>query len=201
MPIGKGTSWGELRPFPVGTPVAKSNAELRTLVEAGNVLIGLQGGDLYRTVGGLSAGDRLLRNDPANLPAHLPIDVVDVALDGKQVGSFVAHLVGHDLFWRHMVAAMNADFWRKFQLGPRAHPNDGVVDVYQAHLRKSDLAKVAPRARTGMHVPHPSIQLSRNADVSLTLPKRLRFKADDASVGWGQHVRLTVRPDAITVVV
>ncbi len=201
MPIRKGTTWGEHRLFPADAPVARTNQALYALVAAGHLTIGLLGGDLHRTVGGLAAGERILRNDPSNLPIHLPVDVIDITLDQKPAGSFVAHLIGHDPLWHHIVAAMNGDFWRRYQLGPRAHPNDGVIDVYQAHLRTSDLVKVAPRARTGTHVPHPSISLSRNGDVTLTLAKQLRFKADDVSVGSGSQIRLTVRPDALTVVV
>ncbi len=201
MPISKGGTWGEHRPFSTGTPIANSNRALHTLIAAGHGTVGLLGGDLHRTVGGASAGERILRNDPSNLPVHLPIDLIEVVLDDEPAGVFAAHLVGHDRFWHHIVAAMNADFWRRYQLGPRAHPNDGVIDVYRAFLRTSDLVKVAPRARTGTHVPHPSIELSRNANVELEFPKPLRFRADDVSVGSGSRIRLTVRPDALTVVV
>jgi hypothetical protein len=207
MTIVKGSQWGVHRPFPVDAPVANSNRDLHRLVRAGERLVGLTGGDLYRTVGGsddqnrLMNQTRLVSRDPENLPIHLPVDLIEVSLDDRLVGQFSTHLVGHDPRWRHVVAAMNCDFWRAYRLGPRAHPNDGVIDTYVADLPVSDLLKVLPRARTGLHVPHPAITLSRSGCVELTLPKRLRFAADDVPVGRGRLVRLTVLPDALTVVI
>ncbi len=188
-------------PFPKGAPVASSNIELRRLIVEGATLVGLAGGDLYRTVGGAGAGNRIGRNDPDNLPMHLPVDLIEVSLDEQRTERFVAHLVGHDRWWRTVVAAMNADFWRTYQLGPRAHPGDGVVDVYSASLRPADLVKIAPRARTGTHVPHPSIALQRSNQAELVLARSIRLAADDEPVGRARHLWFQVFPDAITVVV
>jgi hypothetical protein len=201
MTIAKGTNWGTIAPFPDGAPTASTNAELRRLVESGARLVGLLGGDLHRTAGGLAAGGRLLRNDPDNLPAHLSVDVVDISVDGRSAGSFAAHLIGHDVRWTRVIAAMNADFWRRYQLGPHAHPNDGVIDVYDARFSVADLMRVQARARSGTHVPHPAIALTRAASVTLTLDRRVRLRADDLPVPRGHLLDLTVRPDALTVVV
>ena len=201
MTILKGSQWGEHGEFPADAPVAATNRELHRLVAAGERLIGLTGGDLYRTVGGGPNHARLTVSDPANLPVHLPVDLVEVFLDDRRVSTFTTHLVGHDIRWRHIVTAMNCDFWRSYRLGPRSHPNDGVIDTYVADLPFSDLLKVRPRARQGLHVPHPAITLSRSGFVELALPKDLRFVADDVPVGRGRLLRLTVVPDALTVVV
>jgi PII-like signaling protein len=187
--------------FPPGAPTASSNRELRRLVLAGETTIGLTGGELFRTVGGPGAGDRIRRNDPSNLPMHLPVDVIEVQLDEQRTERFVTHLFGHDRLWRTLVAAMNGDFWRQYQLGPRAHPGDGVIDVYSANISSSDLIKVAPRAKTGTHVPHPSIALLRSSQPDLTLTRRIAFRADDEPVGTARHLQFLVHADAVTIVV
>jgi hypothetical protein len=201
MSIAKGSSWGVAQEFPAGAPIASSNRELRRLVLAGETIIGLTGGELFRTVGGPSAPDRIVRNDPDNLPMHLPVDLIEVQLDETRSERFVTHLFGHDRLWRTLVAAMNCDFWRRYQLGPRAHPGDGVIDVYSADLSPADLVKVVPRAKTGTHVPHPSISLLRSPAPDLTLTRRIQLEADDAPIGSAQHLQFEVLADAITIVV
>ncbi len=199
MTIHKGSSWGVAAPFPVDAPIASSNKELLQLVNDGERLVGLRGGDLFRTAGG--GHDRLRQNDPTNLPMHLPVDVIDVELDEARAARFVTHMIGHSRTWRIMLAAMNVDFWRSYQLGPRSHPGDGVIDLYTARLGAGDLFKVAPRAKLGTHVPHPRIELQRSTDVSVVLPKPIRLWTDDVSVGLARSIRCTVQPDQLTVVV
>ena len=68
MTIEKGRPWGEAATLPVGAPVARSDAELRALIEpawrAGEPVpvVGLLGGDLCRTLGG--PGDRARLTTP-----------------------------------------------------------------------------------------------------------------------------------------
>jgi hypothetical protein len=201
MSISKGSQWGVNAIFPADTPIARSNAELRDLVIGGAATIGLQGGDLWRTVGGASAGNRLQMNDPENLPSHFPIDVVDVTIDDDHATRFVTHLIGYNFTRNRWLAAMNVDFWRSYQLGPHAHPGDGLIDVYTGELRPGELPKVAPRAKSGTHVPHPRICLARSADPLVTLRTPLRLRADDQCIGRGRRLQFCVVPDAITVIV
>ena len=42
---------------------------------------------------------------------------------------------------------MNAQWVGGLNLGPRAHPNDGLLDVYDARLGLTDVVKVRARAR------------------------------------------------------
>jgi diacylglycerol kinase family enzyme len=201
MSISKGSEWGVNAPFPPNTPIARSNVELRQFVVEGTHTIGLRGGDLWRTVGGASAGSRLLQNDPDNLPSHFPVDLVDVTIDEEKVHRFVTHLIGYNFTRQNWIAAMNVDFWRSYQLGPHAHPGDGVIDVYTGELQPGELAKVAPRAKTGTHVPHPRIVLARNDQPVVTLKSPLQLRADDERIGKGRRLQFSVVPDAITVIV
>jgi hypothetical protein len=199
--ISKGSSWGTPNPTPPGTPFAASNVALFRLIQAGQRVVALSGGDLWRTVGGVGAGERNRRSDSTQLPVHFPVDLVSVQLDGTTRGLFAAHLIGHNRIWTSTVAAMNVDFWRKFHLGPHAHPGDAVVDVYNAKLRVSDLVKVWPRAQAGLHVPHPAISLQRASRVTVELQRSVRWWADDVRIGRGRIANLTVFPDALTVIV
>jgi hypothetical protein len=200
--ISKGSSWGTPNPTPPETPFAATNAELFRLVQNGERVVALSGGDLWRTVGGAGAGERNRSRDPSSgLPVHFPVDLVSARLGGVDRGLFAAHLIGHNLTWSTIVAGMNVDFWRQFHLGPHAHPGDAVVDLYIANLRVSDLAKVWPRAKAGLHVPHPGISLQRASSVTVELPRPVSWKADDVKIGRARTAELTVQPDALTVIV
>jgi hypothetical protein len=210
MTVGKATGWGHQAASPSDLVFAHTNREVFRQVNDGVRELGLLGGDLWRTVGGQSVvgrntGTTTGTNAGSNrdaLPMHLPVDLISLSIDGDHVCHFTTHLIGCDLFRTVVVAAMNADFWRQYQLGPRAHPGDGVVDVYVAErLGMADLLRMRPRARSGLHVPHPKIRLERSADVNLELHKTLSVVADDVKVGRGRVFSLQVQPDALTIIV
>ena len=218
MTIGKGTTWGSPGALPPGSPIVDDDQALRVLVVSamrnGTNLppIGLAGGSLWRTLGGPSSGRRLGRlgvgqgcsetvGEPdTSLPMHLPVDVIEAHLDGTP-SWFVASLVAHDRLRRFWLVAMNAQFVGSYQLGPRAHPGDGLVDVFSGKLGWQELAEVARRATNGAHLPHPSIAVGRVAAHEVEFATRVRVSLDGSSVGSVRHLRLTVLPDAITVVV
>src|SRR5437868_11707725 len=130
MPIAKGAPWGEAGSLPDDGVVVRSDAEARRVAEearrAGRPVppLGLLGGDLCRTLGG-PGDERRLRSPDA---VRFPVDLGEALLDGR-LHVFVAHLVARTRGWGHVVAAMNAQFLGAWVLGPRAHPDDGLLDV------------------------------------------------------------------------
>ena len=144
-----------------------SDAEARRVVEAARRAgdpvppLGLLGGDLCRTLGG--RGDRARLDGPD--AAVLPVDLGSVLLDGRQHW-FVAHLVARRSWWRgRIVAAMNAEFLGDWDVAPRAHPDDGVLDLFDVAASMSLTDRLAARRRlpAGGHLPHPAIAASRRS--------------------------------------
>ena len=170
-------------------------AHRRVTSDGKPLVVGLTGGDLWRTVGGPSAVGRLYTPEAM----HLPIDFVRAELDGHPVW-FVAHLVATR--GRSRVHALNGDWWRKYQLGPRAHPNDGLLDVYEASLGPRDLLKVSRRARLGSHLPHPAIRERRATRLEITFTKPHRIVLDGRRLPRRcLHLELVVEPDGAVIVV
>ncbi len=202
MTIGKGTTWGMAGALDYGAPVVNSDAALRAIaiehLGAGVAVptVGLTGGSLWRTVGGAAVPNRLRTPDAM----HLPIDVIEVRIDGTLTW-FVSRLIARDWRRHRWLVAMNSQFEGVYQLGPRAHPGDGLVDVFRATLALPDLAKVAKRARHGAHLPHPGITERRAAHHLITLDRALAVCLDGERVGRGTTIELTVLADAMTVVV
>ena len=194
MTIKKGSSYGA----PAGDApdvVVRSDAEARAALEAARrdgrdfPVLGLVGGDLCRTLGGQGA-----------LNLVFPVDLGEVLIDGR-LHLFVAHLVAATRLWSYAFVAMNAQWRGDWNLGPRAHPGDGLLDTYEARLPMGERVKVRGRLHHGAHLPHPGIKERRTAATQVTLARPLPVELDGEEVGAGRNLSLRVRPDAIRVVV
>lgn len=151
--IRKGEEWG--RPYtPTGRePVAVDDVSLARLLadDAPPPVVVLLGGDLHRSLGGRASQD----------PVAMPIDVVRVTADGA-VRHAVAHVVARRSGWRGRCwVGMNATHLGSWNLGPKAHPNDGLVDVTEGALPWRDRLAARRRAPSGTHVPHPALATRR----------------------------------------
>jgi hypothetical protein len=201
-PIEKGQQWGAPGALPADGVVVRSDAEARSLVEAARraggdlPVLGLAGGDLCRTLGGAGQEERLHGPDAVTFP----VDVGAVLIDGR-LHWFVAHLAAHTRSWGRVFVAMNAQWRGDWNLGPRAHPGDGLLDTYQARLGLADRLKVRSRLGTGTHLPHPGIHEQRAAAVQVTFPRLLAVELDGQPVGRARALSVRVEPDALRVVV
>jgi diacylglycerol kinase family enzyme len=129
-----------------------------------------------------------------------PVDLGEVLLDGR-LHLFVAHLVARSRLWTRAFVAMNAQWRGSWNLGPRAHPGDGLVDTYDVRLRPSQLLPVRSRLHHGAHLPHPGIEERRSPAVSIELDRPLPVELDGVAVGSARRVAVRVKPDALRVVV
>jgi hypothetical protein len=200
--VTKGAAWGSPGPLPSDGVVVWSDAEARDVVtsarRAGKPIptLGLVGGDLCRTLGGTGDAGRLQSEAAVTFPLDLGAVLADGALHW-----FVAHLVARDRFWRRAFVAMNAQWLGSWNLGPRAHPDDGLLDTYDVTLGWGDLTKVRRRVGHGAHLPHPGIKERRTAALQVTLAKPRALLLDGRSVGLARTLSLRVEPDALRIVV
>jgi hypothetical protein len=201
--IRKGEPWGEARALPPGGVVVRSDAEAREVVTDARregrpvPVLGLVGGDLCRTLGGRGDEDRL-RTDAATTAT---CDLGVALLDGR-LHWFVAHLVARRGWWRGRAwVAMNAAWLGPWNLGPKAHPGDGLLDVTDATVPVGERLKVRSRLPQGVHVPHPALRTSRAPAAQVRLERALPVRLDGVLVGEFRTLSVRVEPDALTVVV
>jgi hypothetical protein len=205
VPVEKGRPWGEPGDLPAGGVLVRSDAEAADAVtrarRAGEEVpaLGLLGGDLCRTVGGRGDEARLA---PGGGSVRLPCDLGAALLDGR-LHWFVAHLVARRSWWRgRLFAAMNAQWLGRWDVAPRAHPGDGLLDVLDVPaLGPGDRWKAWRRLPSGTHVPHPGIRQQRAAAVQATFDPPLPVWLDGRPVGAVRHVSVRLEPDALLVVV
>ena len=203
MTIRRGQPWGVSGPLPDDGVVVRSDAEARLAVERHRRAnqpvppLGLLGGDLCRTLGG--RGDEARLRSPEG--TVVPVDLGAVLLDGR-LHWFVAHLVARRSWWRgRIVAAMNAEFYRSWDVAPRSHPNDGRLDVFEADPPLGDRLKARSRLRTGAHVPHPAIKERRVDAAQFEFASPVSVWLDGERIGAARRLSVRVEPDALTCVV
>lgn len=203
MTVRRGEPWGAPGGLPEHGVVVRSDAEARAVVTAARRAgepvppLGLLGGDLCRTLGGRGDEGRL-RSGGAMV---LPCDLGSVLVDGR-LHWFVAHLVARRRWWwGRAFVAMNAAWMGGWNLGPRAHPGDGLLDTYDARLPPRQLLAARSRLAQGAHLPHPAISERRSRAVEVDLGRETRVRLDGEVVTVGRTLSLRAEPDALTVVV
>jgi hypothetical protein len=155
-------------------------------------------GDLARTLGG-RGNKRRLQDGPVTV---CTVDVGEVLLDGR-VRYFVAHCVVRRSWWRGpIVAAMNAQYVDDWDVAPRAHPGDGVLEVVEVapEMGVGERWKARRRLPAGTHLPHPRITVKRLAAVQLDVEGQGVW-LDGVKQPPAAALSIRVRPDALTVCV
>ena len=203
MPIQKGMPWGEPGPLPADGVLVRSDAEAGVIVEQSRRAgeppppLGLLGGDLCRTLGG-RGDERRLRSSEA---MRFPVDLGAVLVDGR-LHWFVANLVAvRTWWWGRAVVVMNAQWLGRWNLAPRAHPDDGRLDVLDMRLPLGQRLQARRRFATGTHLPHPAIESRRVAAIQIALDRPTPVTADGRALGTARNLSIRVEPDALTVVV
>ncbi len=195
MTIQKGQPWGEPGVLPDDGVIVDSDRAARAVVEAARrrreppSALGLTGGDLCRTLGG-----------PAGLSTVFTVDLGSVLIDG-QLHWFVSHLVARTWAWRSVTLVMNAQWRGSWNLAPRGHPNDGLLDVFEARLGWGDRIKIRARLASGTHLPHPAIKERRVAAAQFEFARPTAIVLDGASAATARTLSVRLEPDALKVVV
>lgn len=193
MTIEKGRPWGSAVERPDDLVVLDSDAGLaRALVDDPDRPAGVSGGDVHRSLGS---------PPPRREMQRLPIDLVTCRFDDRTAIA-VAHVVIRTGWWQGpIVAAMNVDHLGDWNVAPRAHPNDGRVDVLEVAPSMTLRERWQARGRLpgGTHLPHPAISTSAVRERSWTFDRRLDVWIDGVRAGTARTVSIEVLPDASAV--
>lgn len=203
MTISKGSGWGTPGRLEPGSRVVTTDAGLRSVVSAQLSVgaqpepIGLAGGDLHRTIGS-PPNERMWGSDAR----QYPIDVIEVILDDRPPTWFVAHLVaGRAPMWlASTLVAMNGSFLGSANLGPRSHPDDGLIDVTSGRVPLNDYWGLRSRLGVGTHLPHTGLVTSRVATLDASFRRAVPVRLDGVRVGGAHQIRCRVLPDAAVIV-
>lgn len=200
MTIERGGVWGEPVAEAVGSErsaVAATDAEVAELAVRGEKVIELIefDGDLARTVGVDRARPEIER-------FAYPIDLGLVRLDDGPERPFVAGVIARRWLWRGEFAVVSNCGWSgRWYVGPRAHPNDGILDVTVGSLGPTQRLLARGRVPTGTHLPHPRLATRRSAVWEHRFPVAVSVTIDRRPVGRATSIRASVQPDCFMLVV
>ncbi len=222
MTIRKGEPWGAVGPAPDDVQLARSDAELHAIVnrcrsaESPLPAVGLLGGDLCRAVGGTGDAARFEPRSGAGTGgqvAILPVDLLRVELGGSAGQSFTrwaaCHVLVRRTAWRGpIVAVMGTQYLGRWDVAPRAHPNDGRADVVEvdAQMPWRERWQAWRRLPRGAHVPHPLVRTRQVRDFEIDVPPGTHVWLDgqrlrEEGLARVARVRVVVEPDALRVCV
>jgi hypothetical protein len=206
MTIERGASWGERTSRPDPLRVAADDRELAIALGSGEPTT-VRSGDMLRTLGGPTGkpdGGVREGGAPDEFVLAVPIDLLDLRLDGRDVGPVVAHVLVRSqrrrggLLRGPVVFVMNAEFMGRWDVAPRGHPNDGRVEVVSCDAALDVRQRLAARRRleTATHLPHPGITSRSMERASFTFDRPMVVVADGQRLGRARSVEFEVRPDA-----
>ena len=195
--IRKGESCGTPIELDGSEPVVDGDAQLARLLSGALAAGGsgptvlLTGGDLHRCLGGVAA----------LVPHALPVDLLEVSVNGERHWA-VGHVIARSPWWSgQFLVVMNGSHLGGWNLGPKAHPNDGLVDVTIGSLAPADRLAARRRAHTGSHLPHPGLRTSRVREITWNSDRPVGVYVDGTKVGRSTAVSVVVHPDAGAVVI
>lgn len=215
MTIEKGEPWGSTFDDEPPALTAVDDADLARLADQHSspgkgptIVVG--SGDVASTIGAESV---LLAPDQSAARHHrYPMDLGSVSL-GNRPGHaeltvpFVAHVLGsrpaswwpEPLQWPELIV-MNTPLAKGMRLGPRAHPNDGKLDITVGSLPWRERAEAKRRALTGSHLPHPRLDVRRRIADEFSPDRPLRVSVDGVDHGRWSWLSVRVLPDAFFLV-
>ena len=180
----------------------RTDAEARAVVErarrAGEPIppLGLLGGDLCRTLGGTGDEARLRSSEAMQLPVDL-----GAVLDRRPAALVRRPLVARKGWWRGRIfAAMNAEFLGRWDVAPRSHPNDGVLDTFDVTMPLGERLKARPACRPARTCPTAASRNGACRRLSSTSTGSTCGSTASTS-GPARTLSIRVEPDALICVV
>lgn len=218
MTIERGQTWGEPSDPEVddGLPVVGSDAELAEFWAATRddaepertsglppvPMVRLSAGDLLKTLG-------LDRPRLSGQRYRYPVDIGLAHLrrdrSAEETVPFAAHLTVRNRPLSGLgpglsLAVMNAAWLGDLRLGPRAHPNDGLLDVTEGVIGLAQRREGTRRARSGAHLPHPALSTSRGSSWEQVRSRPVQVWIDGRRRGRFRSIRVESVPDALIVI-
>jgi hypothetical protein len=215
MTIEKGQEWGHRGQRPQSVRVVHSDTDLvDAWTQDSSTVFAVMAGDLH-----MALGQPKWQDDQTECQ-FLPVDVFHVTVTQQHDHQHSAHnseakdvvetfavssvCIGSWFTRGRFITVSNCGFVGRYNIAPRAHPNDGEMDVVTVYsgMDWRQRVQARSRARLGQHVPHPQISMERGRSHSWTKEsKREKLFIDGREIRNWASVEITVIPDACTVVV
>lgn len=205
MPISPGSKWGEEIVPPIAFCSFKSDRELGTALRDNSLDARIQGviqitaGD-YVSLLGL---DDLKKRTTA---IKILVDALAISYTDRHGHTHQDVCVGSLHIGRKLSGPLhivtNTGWWRGHDIAPRAHPNDGKLDIVDVSRTMTARQRITAwrRSLVGTHLPHPHIAYSQS-DFYLWSGKLANLTIDGEKLGKVSRVQCRVQSDCTEITV
>jgi hypothetical protein len=124
--------------------------------------------------------------------------------DSRSIHAVAASSIVVGSYWRgrHLIVS-NAGWIGDSNVAPRAHPNDGKVEILTitSHMSLRQRILARRRMQTGTHLPHPDLSSMQIATQSIVRQNEERLMIDGRKIDNWASISITVEPDYWRVLV
>tara|TARA_Y100000768_G_scaffold116641_1_gene86171 strand:+ start:5305 stop:5916 length:612 start_codon:yes stop_codon:yes gene_type:complete len=175
--------------------IASNERDIIALYENGESLIGLQGGDLYESLGGrgVSGGE----SDREAIGLKLDLGQLVIGQSSYLFASYCK--ISKPLKPWYTIWVVNSPIIGHRRISPKSHPADGMLDIVQYSLSFRQSLKAYKRSTSGDHLPHPQIKTSKKATTTINQKGKRRIVIDGKKIAYSKEVTVSVIPHAIAV--
>ena len=191
--IRRGEAWGHATVMPDKVNDVDSDASLGSSDASEPVFV--SHGDIARSIGNPS------RPPSGSDCTEISIDAMKCTILKTEVGDIVVNAASSIVvgsFWKgRNVIVSNAGWLKNSNVAPRAHPNDGVVEVLNLSSSMSLRQRALARRKmlTGTHLPHPEISMSRESSFRIDRTKNEKLMIDGIRIPNWSEISIEVVPD------
>ncbi|MEI7971059.1 MAG: hypothetical protein WCI10_00795 [Actinomycetota bacterium] len=204
MPITPGSPWGITSTVPDHAMQIDSDRQLGTFLrdnaaqQIHNQTFFVQSGDILKVLGVSKRTGKTNR-------LRVVIDAISVSYtdaDGHEhTDVCIGSLSIARRFFRGAISVItNSGFWKQREVAPRAHPNDGKLDIFEVSgaMRRSQRRLMWQKTALGTHLPHPLLAYSQGEFFNWSgSPQRLTI--DGQFVAWVTQVSCRIQSDCVQV--
>jgi hypothetical protein len=202
MTIRKGKEWGRESHAETVVTVLHDHelSEKVSIAKIQSAELQVQGGDTWLALGRPEA------IDPSGLTLRLSFDAIRVTVKGQSLLAY-SSIVARRHWWRGgpllgtIWCVSLTGMFRGRNITPRAHANDGLLDVLCVNedMTLRQRIQAWSRARLGDHLPHRGIDVARVQSVDISSPQAMTLIVDGKRQRNVRDVRLDVVADEWSV--
>jgi hypothetical protein len=204
MPVTPGSPWGVSVPAPKHARVLETDRQLGIFlrdssaqqIHAQSLL--MKAGDIPRALGVLNGVQRL---------EHVRVIVDAIAVSYTDMNGIthsdvcIGSLSIANRFLRGAITVVtNSGYWRGHEVAPRAHLNDGRLDIFEVSgaMRWSQRRLMWKKTSLGTHLPHPLLSYSQG-DFFDWKGRPQRLSIDGEFVATVTQVSCRIQSDCVQV--
>ena len=206
MTIRKGTNWGLQIARPDNLVYCNDDTAASILI-TNNLLnlqklptIAIRNSNLARVLGIDGAKD-ISTKIFSTLFDLIRVDCVTIDDTAVTVFGLGYALLRNSWWHGEIVAVLNQSFIGDWDCAPRAHPNDGKLDVVivSSGMKPPQRLLASRRVRSGTHIPHPDITISQQTYLEAAIGTPKMLVVDGRQISAVIACKFTVIPDAVTL--